>query len=137
MATEPESIAARVERLARFLVDEELESVCIERQGERFEVGRTAVVGGSISLEQSQQEASAPERRVEHIVSDRVGIFHFSRPIPKEGERIDGERELAFVEQLGIRNPIRSRGPGFIRAVLQRDGDLVDYGRPLFEFERT
>jgi biotin carboxyl carrier protein len=128
-----DSIAQHVARLARFLLEEDLESVRIEREHETFEVGRTAVeLQQTATPEQTEKEAP----RIEQIASDRVGIFHFSRPMPFEGERIDGDRELGYVEQLGIRNPVRSRGPGRIRAVLQRDGDLVDYGRPLFELER-
>ena len=33
------------------------------------------------------------------------------RPAVTEGMELDGDRELAFVETLGIRNAVRSRGP--------------------------
>lgn len=130
-----ESVAQRVARLARFLVREDLESVRIERPNETFEVGRTIVEPPPAPIDAGRQSAHG-KPRVDQIASDRVGIFHYGRPVPFEGERIDGDRELGYVEQLGIRNAIRSRGPGRIRALLQRDGDLVDYGRPLFEVER-
>ncbi len=131
-----ESIAQHVARLARFLVEEDLESVRIERPHESFEVGRTATERPAVTLVSPKAPLAQSEPRVERITADRVGIFHFSRPIPLEGERIDGDRELGYVEQLGIRNAVRSRGPGYVRAILQRDGDLVDYGRPLFELDR-
>ncbi|MEO6913410.1 MAG: biotin/lipoyl-containing protein, partial [Candidatus Baltobacteraceae bacterium] len=77
-----------------------------------------------------------PERNLEMISSDLVGILHFSKPLAAEGERLESDRELAFVEALGIRNPVRSRGPGRIAAILSRDGAPVDYGQPLFEIDR-
>ncbi len=132
MSSPSDGIAARVRALAEFLVENDLQSVSIERSDESFEVARVpaapavpiAVVGPAAV-------------RVDQIVADRVGIFHLTRPVPFAGEVLDGDRELAYVEQLGIRNPIRNRGAGRVTAILQRDGDVVDYGRALFEIERS
>ncbi len=133
MSPEGNGIAERVRRLAEFLVANDLESLRIEREDEVFEVGRTPEYEHSVPREQKIVPAPV---RVEQIAADRVGTFHFSRPVPFVGEMLEGDRELGYVEQLGIRNPIRSRGSGRVLAVLQQDGDLVDYGRPLFEVER-
>ncbi len=128
-----DGIAQRVRRLAEFLVANNLESLRIERDDEVFEVGRAPEFVSAAPIE---AKAAPVQARVEQIAADRVGIFHFSRPVPFVGELLDGDRELGYVEQLGIRNPIRSRGAGRVRAILQNDGDLVDYGRALFEVER-
>lgn len=132
---EPTGIAQRVARLAEFLVAHDLESVRIERGHETFEVGRAALQQAVAMSAAIASPANMPVR-VEQIAADRVGIFHFGRPAPYEGEMLDGDRELGYVEQLGIRNPVRSRGAGRIVAILQQDGDVVDYGRPLFELDR-
>ncbi len=134
MSDEKNDIAAHVRALAAFLVANDLQQICIEREAETFEVARAPVQKESPVR---AQPTPAPRARVEQIASDRVGIFHFSRTTPYVGDVLDGDRELGYVEQLGIRNPIRSRGAGRIVAVLQADGDLVDYGRPLFEVERS
>lgn len=131
--SDAQELTARVRALAVFLVENDLQCISIERDGERFEVGRAAPDAARIA---PPAKPAAP-LRVDQIASDRVGIFHFSRPAPAAGELLDGDRELGYVEQLGIRNPIRSRGAGRIVAILQQDGDLVDYGRPLFELERS
>jgi biotin carboxyl carrier protein len=70
------------------------------------------------------------------ILADVVGIIRFMHPPLAEGDRIDGDRELAFVETLGIRNGVRSRGSGRIAAVYVSDGQPVEYGQPLFAIER-
>jgi acetyl-CoA carboxylase biotin carboxyl carrier protein len=70
------------------------------------------------------------------VSSDLVGVLRFSRPQVSEGHRLDSDRELAFVEALGIRNPVRSRGPGRIAAIFVTDGQPVEYGQPLFAIER-
>jgi len=78
----------------------------------------------------------ATERPVDAILADVVGVVHFMHPPLTEGTVIDGDRELAFVETLGIRNGVRSRGPGRIAAVFVTDGQPVEYGQPLFTIER-
>jgi biotin carboxyl carrier protein len=49
---------------------------------------------------------------------------------------LEGDRELAFVETLGIRNAVRSRGPGRVAMIYVTDGQPVEYGQPLFAIER-
>ena len=74
---------------------------------------------------------------LDEVKSDLVGIFRFSRPLPVAGEMIESDRELAFVEALGIRNPIRSLGPGRLVSVCCHEGQPVEYGQVLFELERV
>ena len=70
------------------------------------------------------------------IKADLVGVFRLSRPAVSEGDTLDGDRELAYVDALGIRNPVRSLGGGRIVAVLCQDGEPVEYGQVLFEIDR-
>ncbi len=70
--------------------------------------------------------------RLDAIKADLVGIFRLSRPTPVEGELLDADRELAFVEALGMRNPVRSLGGGRIVSIAAEDGAAVEYGQPLF-----
>ena len=53
------------------------------------------------------------------------------------GDLIDSDRELAYVEALGIRNPVRSLGPGRLVSVCCDDGKPVEYGQTLFEIQRV
>ncbi|MDQ2873209.1 MAG: biotin/lipoyl-binding protein, partial [Candidatus Eremiobacteraeota bacterium] len=78
-----------------------------------------------------------PVVRLESIKADLVGIFHFSRPLPFEGLVVTADRELAYVEALGIRTPVRSLGPGRVASVKVDDGQPVEYGQVLFEMDRS
>jgi acetyl-CoA carboxylase biotin carboxyl carrier protein len=64
-----------------------------------------------------------------------VGIVRLSRPAVAAGSALAEDRELAYVESLGIRNPVRSGGPGRVRSVFVGDGEAVEYGQPLFAIE--
>lgn len=66
------------------------------------------------------------------IRSENVGVVRFARPIFATGTAVAEGRELAFVESLGIRNPVRTARAGRVVAVHVEDGQPVDYGMPLF-----
>ncbi|HTJ27363.1 MAG TPA: acetyl-CoA carboxylase biotin carboxyl carrier protein subunit [Candidatus Limnocylindria bacterium] len=83
--------------------------------------------------------AAEPERaapRADVITSDVVGVVRQLRPPVAEGVELDADRDLAYVETLGIRNPVRSRGAGRVTQVFVTDGQPVEYGQPLFAIER-
>ena len=79
---------------------------------------------------------AAPTRPCDAIVADVVGVFHFMHPVLVEGMTLEDDREVAFVETLGIRNGVRTRGPGRIASGYVSDGQPVEYGQPLFAIER-
>jgi biotin carboxyl carrier protein len=56
-------------------------------------------------------------------------------PAVVAGSVVGEDRELAYVESLGIRNPVRSGGPGRVADVFVNDGEAVEYGQPLFSIE--
>lgn len=97
--------------------------------------------GPAVSAPASRAQAAGDERSQEAeydvLTSDVVGRVRFLRPAVTAGTLIDGDRELAFIETLGIRNPIRSRGSGRVAVVYVEEGQAVDYGAPLFALERS
>jgi biotin carboxyl carrier protein len=133
-----DGIVARVRSLVEVFAETDLVRVRIEREGEHIELGRPA---SRRPLAAAPEAAAliaepAPSISLETIRADLVGIFRLGRPAPFEGEILTVGRELAYVEALGIRNPVRSRGAGRIVSILSCDGDAVDYGHPLFELDR-
>ncbi|MGA8532839.1 MAG: 2-amino-4-hydroxy-6-hydroxymethyldihydropteridine diphosphokinase [Candidatus Tumulicola sp.] len=136
MPHEGSHLAERVRRLAEFLASSDAVRVRIERSGEDVEVGRRAAAGATRAEMPEGAPAKTPALRVDAIKADLVGIFHLSRPAPVEGELLEEDRELAFIEALGIRTPVRSLGSGRIVAIASHDGAAVEYGQPLFLLDR-
>jgi acetyl-CoA carboxylase biotin carboxyl carrier protein len=126
-------LADRIHRLAEFLTTSDAVRVRIERPGEEIEVGRHSRYA-PMPAETAPAEPAA--MRVDAIKADLVGIFRLSRPAPVEGELLEEDRELAFIEALGIRTPVRSLGAGRIVAIASHDGAPVEYGQPLFLLDR-
>jgi biotin carboxyl carrier protein len=63
-------------------------------------------------------------------------VFHLSRPAPSEGQTFDGDRELGYIEALGIRTPVHSMGAGRLVRIAATDESPVEYGQPLFSIAR-
>lgn len=141
MSPPPGELTARIRRLVEVLDETGLIRLRItDRDDNSVELRRalrppTRALGDSHSTNGTVE--APPKRPADVIKSDLVGIAHFGRPAPAEGATIEGDRELAYVEALGIRNPVRSHGSGRIAGVLVRDGQAVEYGQPLFEIDRA
>ena len=129
-------VAQRSRALAGALVEHGFARVRV-RDGElEIEVRRRRpALSAAAPSADAAAEKPAP-RRADIVTSDVVGIFRCLRPAVAEGAEIDADRELGFVETLGIRNSVRSMGAGRVRDVLAADGQPVEYGQPLFAIER-
>ncbi len=106
------------------------------RRAPRTPAAPAAVAAAPGTAAANGASAPAAERRADLIASDVVGVVRLGRPPVAEGSTLDGDRELAYVETLGIRNPVRSRGGGHVTAVFVTEGQPVEYGQPLFAIER-
>lgn len=129
-----ETIAERVRPLAQAFHDGGLVRLSLRDGDFELELRRAA---GTPAPSGPPPAADADAgQTADAIVSDVVGIVRFLRPPVLEGQAIDDDRDLAFVETLGIRNGVRSRGPGRVAAIYVTDGQPVEYGQPLFALER-
>lgn len=130
-------LAARVRALADYFVGTDLLRLRIERETEAIELGRRHLHPDLVPpLPQDLSVSESAPVRLDAIKADLVGIFHLTRPAPSPGDLLEGDRELAYVEALGIRNPVRSRGAGRIVTIAPPDGAAVEYGQVLFEIDR-
>lgn len=131
-----EQLVQRVRTLAQAFLETDLMRLRIEDPGEdAVELRRKSVAPPRAAAQAAEPPAPAPVN-LERIKADLVGVVHFTRPAVAEGEQLAGDRELAYVEALGIRNPVRSLGAGRIVHVHCRDGQPVEYGQVLFEIDR-
>ena len=131
-----DTIAERVRPLARAFADGGLARLKV-RDGEfEVEFRRAPASAAASGATAGGAKEPAAARPVDAILADVVGIVRYVRPAISEGMALDGDRELAYVETLGIRNPVRSRGPGRVAMIYVTDGQPVEYGQPLFAIER-
>ena len=133
-------IAARARALAGALTEAGFARLRVRDGETEIELRRApravAVPASPPAAATAVEPVEPPERRADLIASDVVGVVRHVRPPVAEGQELDGDRELASVETLGIRNPVRSRGGGRVVAVFVTEGQPVEYGQALFAIER-
>jgi len=69
------------------------------------------------------------------IQAELVGVVRMAKSPITEGTLLDRDREIASIESLGVKTPVRSGGAGRVTRILVNDGDAVDYGQALFMVE--
>ena len=85
-------------------------------------------------------ETKSEINNVNIVKSPMVGTF-YSKANPAadafvlEGEKVVRGQTLCIIEAMKLMNEIESDYAGTIKNVLVKDGDMVEYGQPLFEIE--
>lgn len=130
-----DTIAERVRPLAQAFSEGGLTRLRVRDGDFEVEFRRAPATSAATNGSRPAGETAAA-RPVDAILADVVGVMRFLRPAISEGMALEGDRELGYVETLGIRNPVRSRGPGRVAMVYVTDGQPVEYGQPLFAIER-
>ncbi len=130
------SVSAHVDELAKFLSAGDVSRIRIARADVDIELVAQSRRVRRPARSEEPTSAESPVQRVDTIKAELVGIFHVGRPAPIEGEVFDGDRELGYIEALGIRTSVHSMGVGRLVSVAIADGAPVEYGQPLFLIAR-
>lgn len=77
------------------------------------------------------------ENDLHKVVSPMVGTFYSApepgaAPFVKEGQKISAGTVVCILEAMKLFNEIEAEVNGEIAKILVKDGDLVEYGQPLF-----
>ena len=96
-----------------------------------------ATVVSSVSIEEKREVTN---QNVKIVKAPMVGTFYSkanptSNPFVLEGDKIEKGQTLCIVEAMKLMNEIESDYAGTIKKVLVSDGEMVEYGQPLFEIE--
>ena len=100
--------------------------------------------GGSIAVKKTQAEpvveeeaADAEEKELIEITAPMVGTFYSAtepgaEPFVKVGSKIDADSVICILEAMKLFTEVEADVSGEIVEILAKDGDLVEYGQPLF-----
>jgi acetyl-CoA carboxylase biotin carboxyl carrier protein len=92
----------------------------------------------SVNTEEKEApQAKAEDSNLHKITSPMVGTFYQSSspesgPYVKVGDKVDESSVVCIVEAMKLFNEIEAEVKGEIKEILVKDGQLVEYGQPLF-----
>ncbi|MBZ5201357.1 acetyl-CoA carboxylase biotin carboxyl carrier protein [Planomicrobium chinense] len=87
--------------------------------------------------EETPEIPAAQDENLHKILSPMVGTFYQS-PSPEEaayvqpGSKVSADQVVCIVEAMKLFNEIEAEVDGEIAEILVKDGQLVEYGQPLF-----
>ena len=131
-----------LQRIIALLKEEDLTEITVS-DGEK-----TITVRRDVRARTPSAGEQAPERAEEQIAADDVitapllGTF-YSRPNPdeepfvSEGDVVSAGDTLCIIDAMKVMNEIKAEFSAKIVEVLVEDGEPVQYGQPLFRFERA
>jgi acetyl-CoA carboxylase biotin carboxyl carrier protein len=100
--------------------------------------GAPAAESGAAAETSGTESASG----VEQITSPIVGTFYRSAspdspPFVHEGDVVESGQTLCILEAMKVMNELEAEFNMEIVAILAKNGDMVDFGTPLFEVRRV
>ena len=84
-----------------------------------------------------EEVAGADEKELIEITAPMVGTFYSAtepgaEPFVKVGSKIDADSVICILEAMKLFTEVEADVSGEIVEILAKDGDLVEYGQPLF-----
>lgn len=100
----------------------------------------TAIPAPAVSAPAEKAEPQEDESHIELIKSPMVGTFYVSSspknpPFVSVGDVIGPDKTVCIIEAMKVFNEIKGEISGKIVAVLVKDGEAVEFGRPLFKVD--
>lgn len=92
----------------------------------------------TVSTEETTSDASTTDDNLQTINAPMVGTFYKS-PSPEEsayvqvGDSVTNESTVCILEAMKLFNEIQAEVTGEIAEILVEDGQMVEYGQPLFK----
>jgi acetyl-CoA carboxylase biotin carboxyl carrier protein len=116
----------------------------LEKTAEVHQVEQVEKVSASVPEEIMKTEKPAEERTsaAEHVVSPMVGTFYASpsageEPFVKVGTSVKAGQVVCVLEAMKLFNEVQTEADGEIAEILVKDGDVVEYGQPLFVIKKS
>ncbi|MDO5346151.1 MAG: acetyl-CoA carboxylase biotin carboxyl carrier protein [Lachnospiraceae bacterium] len=93
---------------------------------------------GPETAAETVERSAQPEGAVQ--ASPMVGIFYTSdteggEPLVHAGDTVKKGQVIGIIEAMKLMNEVRSEYDGTVAQVLAENGQIVEYGQPLFRFD--
>ncbi len=130
----------KIKKLIELMIESDLQALEVKEGDQSISLTRRIAQSGvtAIAMPEAQPViAKMPRGAVE--LSPMVGVF-YTAPNPGEppftriGQTIQAGEILGIIEAMKIMNPIEATQSGVIEEILVKNGDVVQFGQPLFRF---
>ncbi|MGQ0838320.1 acetyl-CoA carboxylase biotin carboxyl carrier protein [Actinokineospora sp.] len=128
-------------KLAAILQRTGMQRIAVSIGGIQWDVEAPAATAVAIAGAPAAVVAPAAAEPVGHqLTAPLVGVFYQAPgpgkpPFVELGAKVETGQQVAIVEAMKMLNEVVADRPGVIGAVYAQDGEVVEYGQPLFRID--
>ncbi|MDM1247325.1 acetyl-CoA carboxylase biotin carboxyl carrier protein [Acinetobacter sichuanensis] len=134
----------KIKKLIDLMIESDLQAIEVKEGDQSIALTRrNPVVAGGVMPVAAAPTIDAPvvkaAARGAVETSPMVGVF-YAAPNPGEapfvnvGQTISAGETLGIIEAMKIMNPIEATQSGVIEEILVKNGDVIQFGQPLFRY---
>ncbi|ALH95913.1 acetyl-CoA carboxylase biotin carboxyl carrier protein [Acinetobacter equi] len=133
----------KIKKLIDLMIESDLQAIEVKEGDQSIALTRrNPVVAAAVPtmptpVAEAPAAAKTPRGAVE--TSPMVGVFYAApspgeAPFVKVGQTISAGETLGIIEAMKIMNPIEATQSGVIEEILVKNGDVIQFGQPLFRY---
>ncbi|WP_130804790.1 acetyl-CoA carboxylase biotin carboxyl carrier protein [Acinetobacter ihumii] len=133
----------KIKKLIDLMIESDLQAIEVKEGDQSISLTRPTPVYTSAPVATAPIAAPAapaaktPRGAVEN--SPMVGVFYAApnpgeAPFVKVGQTVSAGETLGIIEAMKIMNPIEATQSGVIEEILVKNGEVIQFGQPLFRY---
>lgn len=124
--------------LSRNIVSEEKDKEVVTKELPSSQGDMNNSISVNVATDGSEIKVEEKDEDLKVIKSPMVGTFYSasspdSKAFVSEGNEVSKGDVLCIIEAMKLMNEIESDVNGVVKEILVRDGEMVEYGQPLFK----
>ncbi|ENV48310.1 acetyl-CoA carboxylase, biotin carboxyl carrier protein [Acinetobacter brisouii CIP 110357] len=134
----------KIKKLIDLMIESDLHAIEVKEGDQSIALTRRspAPIQMGVAAMPAPAEASAPKAKAPRGVVETapmVGVY-YAAPSPGEapfvqvGQTISAGDTLGIIEAMKIMNPIEATQSGVIEEILVKNGEVIEFGQPLFRY---
>ncbi|MEY2863910.1 MAG: acetyl-CoA carboxylase biotin carboxyl carrier protein [Pseudomonadota bacterium] len=129
----------KIKKLIELMIESDLQALEVKEGDQSIALTRRVAVSNMPVMTETPQLPVARTQRGAVELSPMLGVFYAAAspneaPFIRIGQTIKAGDTLGIVEAMKIMNPIEATQSGVIEEILVKNGDVVQFGQPLFRF---
>ncbi|WP_288383533.1 acetyl-CoA carboxylase biotin carboxyl carrier protein [uncultured Acinetobacter sp.] len=133
----------KIKKLIDLMIESDLQAIEVKEGDQSIALTRPTpvIAAGAIAAAPAAAPAAQAPKTPRGAVetSPMVGVFYAApspgeAPFVKVGQTVSAGETLGIIEAMKIMNPIEATQSGVVEEILVKNGDVIQFGQPLFRF---
>lgn len=130
----------KIKKLIDLMIESDLQAIEVKEGDQAISLTRrTPMLASAAPLTAPVEAPIVKSSRGAIETAPMVGVYYAApspgeAPFVKVGQTISAGESLGIIEAMKIMNPIEATQSGIVEEILVKNGDVVQFGQPLFRY---